>query len=220
MIMAQFSKIFPDIRYQLFKTYCMPLYGCQLWDFSQKDVEYFYTAWRKAIRFIWRIPFRSHNNLLSYICEDLPVEAQLHRRFMKFYYKVLSSVNSLVSTCGLLARDGSCSNVCNSLNVISRKYSINKYNLPPTYAQCLKQINSHGVLQDNEIEVTAKLIRELCQARDGGIRTILTREEIAYAIETLCTNWNVWSFSFERIYNIMDWYFNVYLTFVLFTRWG
>ena len=157
MIMAQFSKIFPDIRYQLFKTYCMPLYGCQLWDFSQKDVEYFYTAWRKAIRFIWRIPFRSHNNLLSYICEDLPVEAQLHRRFMKFYYKVLSSVNSLVSTCGLLARDGSCSNVCNSLNVISRKYSINKYNLPPTYAQCLKQINSYGDLQDIGIVVTAKL---------------------------------------------------------------
>ena len=49
-IVNDFSKVDPHIRYQLFKTYCMSLYGCVLWDLSNPYVNHFYIAWRKAIR--------------------------------------------------------------------------------------------------------------------------------------------------------------------------
>ena len=122
---AQFSMFFPDDRY----LYCISLYGCQLWDFSKKEFENFLTAWRKAIRYVWRTPYRTHNNLLPLICGDLPVEGQLHKRFVKFVHKIINSKNTLVNTCGLLALEGSQSSACNSLNVISRKYSFDKFKL-------------------------------------------------------------------------------------------
>ena len=34
-----------DIKYQLFKTFCMPLYGSVLWDFSNADLTLFFSRW-------------------------------------------------------------------------------------------------------------------------------------------------------------------------------
>ena len=96
LLMAQFGTAFPDTRYKLFKTYCMPIYGCQLWDFSKREVERFSTAWRKAIRFLWRLPYRTHNVLLPIICRDLSVETQLNKRFVKFFHKILHTENNFV----------------------------------------------------------------------------------------------------------------------------
>ena len=45
----------------------MNVYGCQLWKFNGKHINTFFTAWRKAIRRIWKIPFRSHNKLVHLI---------------------------------------------------------------------------------------------------------------------------------------------------------
>jgi len=79
-----FSKVDPCIRYNLFKTYCMSLYGCVLWDFSSDHVKDIYTSWRKSIRSLLRLPWRAHSKLLPVICRDMPVDAQIHSRFLKF----------------------------------------------------------------------------------------------------------------------------------------
>ena len=46
MLLAFFNFASPWIKYKLFKTYCMPLYGSVLWDLSCTDINKFYTAWR------------------------------------------------------------------------------------------------------------------------------------------------------------------------------
>ena len=86
MLMAQFGKVFPKNTHN-----CMYLYGCQLWDCSRKEVHVgsFYTAWRNAVRFVWTIPHNSHNNILNLICDDIPAEIQLHKRFVKFFHKIV-----------------------------------------------------------------------------------------------------------------------------------
>ena len=39
-----------------------------------------YTAWRKAIRAIWKLPFRTHCNLLHGINNTLPIDVMLEQR--------------------------------------------------------------------------------------------------------------------------------------------
>ena len=38
MVVSHFKCLRYDIMYTLFKTYCMPLYGCPLWDYSAKSI--------------------------------------------------------------------------------------------------------------------------------------------------------------------------------------
>ena len=189
MIMAQFGNVFPETRYKLFKMYCMSLYGCQLWDFSSKEVNSFYTAWRKAVRFVWKIPYNSHCNLLHFICDDLPVEVQMHKRFVKFFHKILNSDNCLVHACGVLALEGSRSPACNSLNAILPQYNLNKYTFYRHNLNFSIRKIYFSVLGESydDTKSTAILIRELCQARDGQLSTIMTRPEIVESIFELCT---------------------------------
>ena len=82
VLMCNFKFINSDVLNCLFKTYCMPLYGSVLWDLTDTNCERFYTAWRKAIRRIWKISPQTHSALLPLICDDLPVEVQMCNRFL------------------------------------------------------------------------------------------------------------------------------------------
>ena len=44
VLIAMFSKSTLHVKYKLFKTFCMHLYGCQLMDLSSKHMCKFYTA--------------------------------------------------------------------------------------------------------------------------------------------------------------------------------
>ena len=62
----------------------MDLYGCSLWNFGSNYFETFWTAWRKAIRVIWKLPFRTHCKLLHGINDTLPIDVILEQRCIKF----------------------------------------------------------------------------------------------------------------------------------------
>ena len=76
--LSQFSYAYSWIKDRLFQSYCMALYGCQLWDVSDKNTELFYVAWRKCIRRVWGLPQRTHNILLPAICQSTLVDMQVH----------------------------------------------------------------------------------------------------------------------------------------------
>ena len=77
----------------------MSMYGCVLWDLQSKSVNMFHTAWRKCIRRLYGLPSRTHNDLLPTICQDIPVEGQIHVRFLKFIHdsllKEIGTINAI-----------------------------------------------------------------------------------------------------------------------------
>ena len=129
VVSAVFQFTFSETKYFLFKVFCMSLYGSVLWDFSSKHVEMFYTTRRKCIRRLLGLPYRTHNNLLHLICNNIPVDGQLHLRFLNFFVNNLKSDNTCVKLCALLCLRGSRSAASNSLNFITNLYSIDKYNI-------------------------------------------------------------------------------------------
>jgi hypothetical protein len=182
--LAQFKFANSYTRYKLFKAFCMAAYGCQLWDFSDKLMQPVYTAWRKCVRKVWRVNARTHNRLIHLICDDMPIDVQLHRRFFKFVKSALCSKNEYVKLSATLAIRGSQSSVCNSLNFICRKYDICKYDVHRTGINCIKP-----TVADCEDIHTASIIKELICERDNLHHRELqfTNSEIEEFLQLLCT---------------------------------
>ena len=65
-----------DIESKLISIFCMDLYGCSLWNIGSNYVAAFYIAWRKTIRAIWKLPFRTHFNLIHGINDTLPINVK------------------------------------------------------------------------------------------------------------------------------------------------
>jgi len=82
-ILTSFPEAHVNVKYKLFKTYCMPLYGCVLWDFTSKEMSQFFTQWRKCIRRLFNLDYKTHCKYLPAICEDIPVEVQMFKKTNK-----------------------------------------------------------------------------------------------------------------------------------------
>ena len=184
IIMAEFGHAFSSERYKLFQSYATSFYGAQLWDFSNPEVDKLLTAWRKSVRHIWKLPYRTHNILLSEICDTRPFDVQLHLRFLRFMSKLFVSENTVVRRCCTIIQNGSRSAVGRSLNYLLFKYNINRDqfhydNLP---IHCLLQAN----VSSPELKADCAVIRELCKIRDGGMVSNLSHTEVTQIIEYLC----------------------------------
>ena len=78
----------------LFDSYCMSIYGSQLFKlYDKSSVNYIYVAWRKAIRKIWKIPNISHCCLLPYINPCNYIDYILERRHIICLYNIFNSEN-------------------------------------------------------------------------------------------------------------------------------
>jgi len=44
-IISNYYRCNSEVKYQLFKSYCMSLYGCPLWDLNDKGIDKFYVLW-------------------------------------------------------------------------------------------------------------------------------------------------------------------------------
>ena len=61
----------------LFKTYC--------------TTRSFYKCWRKAIRRLYNIPYRTHNILVHHIINSYPIDVVLEKRCIKYIWNLINS---------------------------------------------------------------------------------------------------------------------------------
>ena len=169
-----------DVMYKLFKSYGMSVYGSQIWDFSNIPVcNKFYTCWRKCIRNLLDLPYRTHNDLIPGIISDSSVEFQLHCRCLKFVFNVLNSSNPCIKTCGLLAINGSKSHLCNSINYLCKLYNMDKFSLVNQYLPTKRPEPSA------ELKPIVGAIQELKSAYKVGT---LSKDDRRNLIFMLCTS--------------------------------
>jgi len=186
MVKSHFNHLPPDVIYRLFKTYCMPLYGCPLWDYSKKSIDRFYVTWRKAIRSILYIPRTTHCNLLHLICEDIPVKDQLYQRFVRFIGNAINSHNQVTKLCATLAQQGSSSSVANNITTVSHYFGVSRYDVHHINQQKFK------FNYNDASHVTASAITELLETKyvyafKPNDFFVLSRDECNLLLNWLCT---------------------------------
>ena len=141
MLKCHFRCLPVDVMYSLFKTHCMPLYSSVIWDLTHDSIEMFYTAWRKSIRSLLNLPYCTHRYLLNHICNDAPIDCQLHCRFLKFLSSVVHSRNTIIQFCTCLSLKGSGSNVSNNISSLTKRLKCNRMDF--TKLNLYKNYNMH-----------------------------------------------------------------------------
>ena len=184
MLHANFRHLPTDLLYLLFKTHCTPLYGSQLIDFTSRDTGKIFVTWRKAIRFLFQLPTTTHCDLLPLICNDIPINRQLHIRTAKFFLTCLNSSNNIVQLCAQLSQNGT-SQFARNLTYLSRLYNCPKSQI----ASAATDKAYHVDCSYNLNAVTASLIRCLIESRRECFlnQPFFKLCEINYAIVKLCT---------------------------------
>lgn len=180
-VLCFFNKCNNLVKYRLFKTYCMSLYGSLLWDYSCSHINFFVVQCKKSLRKLLGLPTRTHSKLIHLICEDSTPLVQLHKRLVKFLFIMLKSKNTLINLCANLAINGSSSKICNSINHISYLYGIDKYNL-----DCTSVNNIIDTSSSNEDLLLVGNIIDLCFLRDSH-NNIFSKDEINFMLNYLCT---------------------------------
>ena len=81
--LGDFTNVSAAVKFDLFQSYCMSFYGSNICDLG--NIECMYTEWRKAIRRIWNVPYRTHSNLLCHISRCVPPDVSMQQRFTNFF---------------------------------------------------------------------------------------------------------------------------------------
>ena len=136
-MMSKFKHCTLGVKYKLFKSFCMSLYGCPLWDTSSKPMESFYVAWRKCIRSLFHLPKRTHCDILPGICMDIPVDIAVDKRICKFIHGLLASSNKCIATGAEMCVSGSNSIICNNVMRICYKYGLTVNDLKEMPLSCI-----------------------------------------------------------------------------------
>ena len=87
----------------------MKFYGYVLFDLNSKNINKLYVTWIKCI-YLWY----SLSSYVSLLFDNIPIEAQLHKRYIKILSTVLQIENDVVQLCGKLMGNGSQSAVSKS----------------------------------------------------------------------------------------------------------
>ena len=175
------------MKSKLIDTFCLDLYGSQLWKYSKNDVNAFYTAWRKVVRQIWKISSTTHCNLLPFINKSLPIE--FLKRCAKYSWSCFNSHNFIVTNISLAPKISSFSDFGDSYRFLSYIYGIgiHVWHLPLcTLYKCfdLYLLNHHNTIANRVF------IRDLYLLRENNIVVDdqdLTSTELTYMIDFLCT---------------------------------
>ena len=86
--------------------------------------------WRKALRIIWNVPYRTHCKIAAMLSDCVPLESGLQMRFCKFVNSILSKGSSLVKYIAASARQNPLSvygSNCNEIiNMVLILISVNR----------------------------------------------------------------------------------------------
>ena len=168
-LLADFSFVDSNTLSVLFDSYCMSIYGSQLFKLYDKNsVNCIYVAWRNAITKIWKIRNISHCRLLPYINDCNYIDSILERRCIRCLYNIFNSENQLYTSMIKYSLTNCDSTLGENIRYFMHTYEYDKHqwygSITSLFNKMDLYITSHTVIEDR---CTGMAIRELCGIRDG-----------------------------------------------------
>ena len=96
-MLCYFRNLNSCVKNKLFQSYCMSLYGCELWLLSTGEIDDLCVAWRKGLRRVWSLPNTTHSYLLHMLSQCLPLFDEIRRRSINFIRCCIAHESALVS---------------------------------------------------------------------------------------------------------------------------
>ena len=177
--LADFKNSGSYMRNYLFFKYCTSFYGSQFLPIYNDTMDDVYKAWRMSVRRVWRVPWRTHCEILPHLAGVMPPELSFAKNAISFTKLLLKSENPVVKMVTGMGMFGYHSVLGHNTRYLNAKYNL-KTNVVNEHWKTLS-------LEQEEIARIASQIRELCYLRDTRQFHILSRTQINDIINHLCT---------------------------------
>ena len=86
----------PGVKVSILNIYATNFYGSGLWDIFGSGCDGFYTAWNRAIRQIYNLPWTTHRYWIEIISDSIHPKVMLCSRYVKFHKSLVTSKKSPV----------------------------------------------------------------------------------------------------------------------------
>jgi hypothetical protein len=185
--LGNFTGVSSDVKSDLFKQYCTSFYGSQSCMLYHKSFNELNIAWRKAMRRIWNVPYRTHGALLPFISGQNPCDVSLYKRFIRHFISGINHKNASVSTIfhsSLYTGGRLYKNLRHVTNYCKLKLDV--VDLSVTAAENIIQKVWNENVNESNIRCGYQ-IKELCMQRDYFEKWCLTVNETDDIIKYLCT---------------------------------
>ena len=170
-----------DVKVKLFHCYAMLFYGSVLWDFASPEFKNVYSKWRDAIRRLLDLSPISHCNLLPLLCDTLPFDVFMYKRFLKFINNNIKCENNVVKICTKLMSNGSGTSCSNNYSFICRQYNLEKHD-SNFLNKFLTMIN---IYEDDPNDIAASIIIDLLRMK-SEVNKFFTISQINDIINYVC----------------------------------
>lgn len=183
---TRFAGVPSLIKNQLFISYCSSFYGIQICDLRRTDR--IQTAWRKCVRDVWKLPYRTHSCLLPALTDTLCCKHMLFKRFAKFAGNALQhfshEIQFLFKSAATM-RNTFARNVAYLKDETSIDIHLLKDQDPNYVTGCISRQCRQKCRGDN---VLSNTIAELSSLRDGLKFTVLNNSEIIELLNDVCVS--------------------------------
>ena len=183
-VRCNFSCLDAYSRCTLFKSQCLNLYGCQLWDLSDKSIKTIELTWRKCSRSVLRLPYTTHNYLIPYLVESNDILTMIENRILNFVIKGIHHDNELISFFFKNSlMDCRCSYLTKNINKIVKKHNLLYVNIFQNIKVKLKNV----INVENDLW-KIDLIKEILSLRDDNNFNFLNVDDLNSILIFLCTS--------------------------------
>ena len=172
----------------LHQTYCMHMYGCELWNLSCSYVNKYIVAWRKIKRRLWRLPYTTHNNIVHNLSND--VAFQLDKRIVCFIHNALNHSNKVCRLLLLAKLHSISSTFATNYRHLCYKYELVQSDWHSGLAHLLGKVKMKYQNKNSQnCPANMSIIRELCDIRDGRhiACDIISKTEVCSLLDIICT---------------------------------
>ena len=186
---SKFDGCNATIKNRLFHQYCSSMYGSQLWDLTNQNVENMYTQWQKKHRIVLSLSNMTHCDLLPLIGDDMPLDIKLDCKYIGFYKSIATSDNSLVRYAAKCKMFDHSSTLGRNMTHLIHKYDIHVDDMLSLSKNKIKEhCYNRWINQINEEYITYSLIiKEMIMEKENRSVRFFTDTDCKFIIDFLCT---------------------------------
>jgi len=95
-VLCTFSSLDAIVKVKLLKSYCLSLYGCELWNLSHTDIEKICKSWRFGSRRAWSSPSGRRSAILQLLSDSISLYDLMCQRSVMFIKRCICSESAVV----------------------------------------------------------------------------------------------------------------------------
>ena len=187
--MSKFDSCNVTTRNKLFHQYCSSMYGSQLWDLTNNNIENICKKWRKAHRRVLSVSNITHCDLLPLIADNIPLVCKLDCKYLGFYKSISTSDNNIINYTAKCKLYDHSSTLGKNMTHLIHKYDLEVEDMCSLSKNKIKEHSYNKWLSEINIDYItyAHIIKDMFRMKENRCVRLFSDIDCDAIIDLLCT---------------------------------